>query len=108
MRIPMFTLLLWITAATPIGLASAAELAPAGSQTVGRFSGTAGLIAPPPTSADGRFSLNAELHAATTPTIAKSSDRFSLLAQIQPSASTKALSTACGPVVDALFKNGFE
>ena len=108
MRNPMFTLLLCITVATPIGQALAAESASGYDSTPNRFSGSAQLIAPPPTSADGRFSVNAELHAGATPSIAKSSDRFTLLAQLQPSASTKALSTACGPVVDAVFKNGFE
>ncbi len=108
MRISIFTLLLSITVVTPIGLARAAESTPASGNSQAQFSGSAQLIAPPPASADGRFTLNAELHAAQTPNLAKSSERFSLIAQLQPSASAKALSTACGPVVDALFKNGFE
>lgn len=108
MRIQMFTLLVLITAAAPIGTALAAESLPANAQSPAKYTGSAQLISPPPTSADGRYRVNAELHAAKAATLAKSSDRFSLIAQLQPSASAKALSTACGPIVDAVFKNGFE
>lgn len=108
MRIQMYALLLLITSAAPVGIALAGESRTGNAQSPAKYTGSAQLIAPPPTSADGRYRVNAELHSAKAATLAKSSDRFSLIAQLQPSASAKALSTACGPVVDAVFKNGFE
>ena len=70
-----------------------------------RFSGSASLAKPatPATSANGRYSLHADLRPAP---IRQGSGRFSVLAKLQPDA--KALATACGPVVEELFKNGFE
>lgn len=76
---------------------SAAELEPAP-----RFSGSAGLSVGPQTSADQRFTLNAELAANRT----QASGRFALTARLMPDA--KAASAICGPLGDALFSNGFE
>jgi hypothetical protein len=70
-----------------------------------RFSGSARLSANlVQTSASGRFSVTAELQAGPARQIS-ANDRFSLVADL---AASKSVLTACGPVVDAIFKNGFE
>lgn len=78
----------------------------ASAQSVPRFSGAGGLTtATTTTSADQRFSLNAELQAAPATEKASGDGRFALNAAL---AANKALATACGPQVDQMFKNGFE
>ena len=70
-----------------------------------RFSGNAALAKPDPTnaSADGRFQISADLRPAAA---VQSTGRFALMAKLQPDA--KSIATACGPVTDNIFKNGFE
>ncbi|MBK9654673.1 MAG: hypothetical protein IPO66_04065 [Rhodanobacteraceae bacterium] len=78
----------------------------ASAQQPARFSGGGGLsVDAVQLSADQRFSLSAELQAASTPEKASSDGRFALNAAL---AANKALATACGPQVDLMFKNGFE
>lgn len=83
-----------------------ALLATAASAAAERFSGSAHLaVNKAQTSTNARFAVTAELQAA--PAVAKTTadGRFSLIADL---AAPKALATACGPVLDPLFKNGFE
>ena len=70
-----------------------------------RLSGDATLAKPAEAnaSADGRFNISADLRPAA---ITQSSGRFALEAKLQPNA--KSIATACGPVGDSIFKNGFE
>lgn len=70
-----------------------------------RFSGSAGLAktAESSTSANGQFSLSADLRPAV---ITEPSGRFALSAKLQPDA--KSIATACGPAGTQLFANGFE
>ena len=70
-----------------------------------RFSGSATLAKPeaPSASADGRFNISADLRPAA---VTQSGGRFALEAKLQPNA--KSIATACGPVGDDIFKNGFE
>lgn len=80
-------------------------LAPA-SFAAARFSGSADLVVNlTQTSANERFAVTAELQAA--PAVAKTTPdgRFSLIADL---AAPKSAPTACGPVLDPVFKNGFE
>jgi hypothetical protein len=86
-------------------LLASLALAPPVSATE-RFSGSAKLSANSvQTSASGRFSVTAELQAAPAALQISANDRFSLVADL---AASKSALTACGPVVDAIFKNGFE
>jgi hypothetical protein len=86
---------IWLFASA---IASAGQLA--------RFSGSGGLSADTiQLSADQRFSLNAELQAAPAPDKASTDGRFTVNATLT---ANKALATACGPLVDLMFKNGFE
>jgi len=70
-----------------------------------RFSGNATLAKPAESSAsaDGRFDISADLRPAA---VTQRSGRFALEAKLQPNA--KSIATACGPVADNIFKNGFE
>lgn len=71
-----------------------------------RFNGSAELTAGAEAggvSADGRFSLKASLQPDTS---VQSSGRFGLSAKLQPD--PKSIATACGPLPDQIFKNGFE
>ena len=91
-------------------------LAPSGFAAE-RFSGTAKLAAnPAQTSANARFSVTAELQAATAGPKTTANGRFSLIAglfalaneQIGDVAASKSALTACGLVNPDIFKNGFE
>lgn len=70
-----------------------------------RFSGDASLSksGAPSASANGRFTLSADLRPAA---VVQSSGRYSLNAKLQPDPNS--IAAACGPVGDAIFKNGFE
>ena len=71
-----------------------------------RYSGSAKLAAnPAQTSANDRFSVTAELQAATAAPKTTANGRFSLVADL---AAPKSALTACGPVGPDIFKNGFE
>ncbi len=80
--------------------------AAAASAVEPRFSGSAGLDKPATSnaSANGRYSISADLRPATA--VVQSTSRYSLNAKLQPDA--KSIATACGPVGDSIFKNGFE
>jgi hypothetical protein len=70
-----------------------------------RFSGAAQLAPDKQlTSADHRFSLDAELQAAPVTAKSTADGRFSVLADL---AAPKSLATACGPS-DLIFQNGFQ
>ena len=82
-----------------------------------RFSGTAKLTAnPAQTSANTRFSVTAELEAATARPKTTANGRFSLIAglfalaneQIGNVVAPKSALTACGLFSPDIFKNGFE
>ena len=93
---------------TRVGLLALAVLTStfASAEQSTRFSGGGGLsVDTVQLSADQRFSLSAELQAASTPEKASSDGRFALNAAL---AANNALATACGPQVDLMFKNGFE
>lgn len=72
-----------------------------------RFTGAAGLSVGPKTgggsSPDGRFDLQADLHPATP---VQGTGRFGLTAKLLPD--PKSITTTCGPLVDQIFRNGFE
>jgi hypothetical protein len=71
-----------------------------------RFSGSAKLAAnPAQTSANDRFSVTAELQAATEAPKTTANGRFSLVADLS---APKSALTACGLVSPDIFKNGFE
>lgn len=71
-----------------------------------RYSGSAALSANKAhTSANDRFSITAELQAAPAYAKTTSDGRFSLIADLT---APKSALTACGPVLDPIFKNGFE
>ena len=90
-KICFLPLLLWA-----LNPASAAE----------RFSGEATLSrSTAETSANDRFSLTAELQPAPAAAKTTADGRFSLIAEL---AAAKTALTACGPVLDPIFKNGFE
>jgi len=79
--------------------------AAAASSAEPRFSGSASLDKPAEASAsvNGRFNISADLRPAAS---TQSTGRFALSAKLQPNA--KSIATACGPVADNIFKNGFE
>ena len=70
-----------------------------------RFSGSASLNKPAElaTSATGQFSVSAGLRPGPA---LQSAGRFGLTAKLQPN--DKSVSTACGPLNDLIFANGFE
>jgi len=88
--------------AVAIGLLASVGLSAAELEPAPRFSGSAGLSVGPQTSADQRFTLNAELAANRT----QASGRFALTARLTPDA--KSAEAVCGPLGDSIFGNGFE
>lgn len=95
--------LIWVLL-LPLGLGLAVSDTTSAAEP--RFSGVAGLTAGAEAgavSADGRFSLQAGLLPDAS---MQGNGRFGLSAKLQPDA--KSIATACGPVADQLFKNGFE
>ena len=71
-----------------------------------RFSGSTQLTAnKTQLSADQRFALSAELQAPAATEKTTADQRFSVIADL---AAPKSALTACGPLTDAVFKNGFE
>lgn len=70
-----------------------------------RLSGSAALAPAAPVSADGRFSLNAELGRGDTE---QRTGRFALTADLTASADAKNTTTACAVAGVLLFNNGFE
>ncbi len=89
----------WIIGMSLAGLAAAQAMA----ATTARFEGHAGLIAPAQSSDDGRYAIDAGLRpvaAAAAPT-----GRFEVSASLRTDSTA---GTACGPVADELFSNGFE
>jgi len=70
-----------------------------------RFSGSGTLQSAIVDSADGRFSLNAELRGTETKA---TSARFAIDARLEQAGKDKTALTACGPVSADIFKNGFE
>jgi hypothetical protein len=88
-----------------LGIALLVAFVPAG-YAAERFGGSA-TLAPKQTqtSANLRFALTAELQAAPATAKVTTDARFSVIAEL---AAPKSALTSCGPVTDALFKNGFE
>ena len=73
---------------------------------VERFSGSAKLAPnPTQTSANQRFALAAELQPANAQVKTTADGRFSVSANLT---APKSALTACGPLTEAIFKNGFE
>jgi hypothetical protein len=70
-----------------------------------RFKGGAVLAPAIPISADGRFSINAELQHTDNTQV---TGRFVLTASIGASADAKSIATSCGALGVDLFKNDFE
>ena len=70
-----------------------------------RFSGDASLAksGAPSASANGRFTLSADLRPAA---VVQSTGRFALNAKLQPDPNS--IAATCGPVSNDIFKNGFE
>jgi hypothetical protein len=89
----------WITGLSLAGLAVAQAMA----ATAPRFEGRAELTAPAQSSDNGRYAIDAELRpvaAAVAP-----AGRFELSASLLAESTA---GTACGPLADELFTNGFE
>lgn len=91
----------------PLRIALASALTIGTAQAQSRYAGTGSLSKPEKlTSSDQRYSLRAELQAGS-PRVS-SDGRFALRAHLQlPPEGSKSIA-ACGPVIDAVFNNGFE
>lgn len=91
----------------PLRIALASALAIGTAQAQSRYAGSGSLSKPEKlTSSDQRYSLRAELH--TSGPRVSSDGRFALSAHLQlPPGGSKSIA-ACGPVIDAVFNNGFE
>ena len=70
-----------------------------------RFSGSAALRAPEQASVDHRFSIKADLRAGQA---IQADGRYALTAALKAGADASSITTACGPIVDIMFGNGFE
>jgi len=82
-----------------VAVAAAADERPAPA----RFDGKATLAAPPPSSADGRYDLKAELTPALAEPSASADGTLSLSASLVPNSQ---LAANC--VVERVFADGFE